>query len=118
CTAAVSANVVLPAPGVATARKSRPEAERNCSRACFCQGRRRTERCMAGWFRSTFVEWAGSVIFARGVAPIADRWGIVGARRGSGRGRERGVDRPDRAAELADVPVVRADRCPQGRLHL
>ena len=48
CTAAVSAKVVLPAPGVATARKSgRSEAAKR-SRASFCQGRRRTERDIAG----------------------------------------------------------------------
>ena len=44
CTAAVRANVVLPAPGVATARKSAPSWAWNRSRAAFCQGRRRTDR--------------------------------------------------------------------------
>ena len=40
--AAVRAKVVLPAPGVATARKSVPSLPRNRSSAAFCQGRRRT----------------------------------------------------------------------------
>ena len=37
--ATVSANVVLPAPGVATARKSRGEPARYCSSAAVCQAR-------------------------------------------------------------------------------
>src|SRR5579875_1773736 len=43
-TAAVRANVVLPAPGVATARKSGSGQAWKRSRATFCQGRRRTRR--------------------------------------------------------------------------
>ena len=44
CRAAVRANVVLPAPGVATARKSGAADSTKRSRAAFCQGRRRTVR--------------------------------------------------------------------------
>src|SRR5579875_1153245 len=43
-TAAVRAKVVLPAPGVATARKSGSGQAWKRSRATFCQGRRRTRR--------------------------------------------------------------------------
>ena len=44
CRAAVSAKVVLPAPGVATARKSGLDASTNWSRAAFCHGLSRTIR--------------------------------------------------------------------------
>ena len=44
CRAAARANVVFPAPGVATARKSRPGAFPNRSSAARCQGRSRIER--------------------------------------------------------------------------
>ena len=46
CTAAHRAKVVLPAPGVATARKSGASVPASRSRARFCQGRRRTLRAM------------------------------------------------------------------------
>ena len=46
CTAAHRAKVVLPAPGVATARKSGASAAASRSRARFCHGRRRTLRAM------------------------------------------------------------------------
>ncbi len=45
--AAVSANVVLPAPGVATARKSRLGEATKPSRAAFCQRRSRTVRVIS-----------------------------------------------------------------------
>ena len=47
CRAAVSAKVVFPAPGVATARKSSPSREANTSSAFFCHFRRRIVRLVA-----------------------------------------------------------------------
>src|SRR3954447_19723299 len=46
CRAAVSANVVFPAPGVATARKSFASDAAKRSKAAFCHGLRRTIRVM------------------------------------------------------------------------
>ena len=46
--AAARANVVLPAPGVATARKSGASASTNASKAAFCQGRRRIVLVIGG----------------------------------------------------------------------
>src|SRR5687768_2618356 len=46
--AAVNANVVLPAPGVATVRKSGSELAESWSRARFCQARSRIVRVTSG----------------------------------------------------------------------
>src|SRR6188474_189159 len=54
---AAKANVVLPAPGVATARKSGAEDALRRARAACCQGRSRTLRDMDLYGRSSETRW-------------------------------------------------------------
>src|SRR5581483_12074570 len=71
--AAVSAKVVLPAPGVATARKSFASDATKRSNAAFCHDLRRTVRVMCpralGWGRRTIPAGPVGVWGGAGVAP-------------------------------------------------
>ena len=76
--AAARAKVVLPAPGVATVRKSGPvsAAAANRSSAAFCQGRRRTTRDIGGGVRNVERAIAGLDDRSR-LAPFSDPRGRV-----------------------------------------